>query len=78
MRDIVLLNAAAGLVAYRLAEDPAQMQVGILERFATQLRGRQGGDRFRCVPPPSSTSGWRRRRGARRRLNPFPAHVRGG
>lgn len=37
VRDIVLLNAAAGLVAYRLAEDPAQMQVGIVERFATQL-----------------------------------------
>ncbi len=37
VRDIVLLNAAAGLVAYRLAEDPAQMQVGILERFAEQL-----------------------------------------
>lgn len=37
VRDIVLLNAAAGLVAYRLAEDPAQMQIGILERFAEQL-----------------------------------------
>ena len=37
VRDIVLLNAAAGLVAYRLAEDPAQMQVSILDRFAAQL-----------------------------------------
>ncbi|MET0933777.1 MAG: anthranilate phosphoribosyltransferase [Mycetocola sp.] len=37
VRDIVLLNAAAGLVAYRLAEDPSQMQLGILERFAAQL-----------------------------------------
>ncbi len=37
VRDIVLLNAAAGLVAYRLAEDPTQMQVSILDRFAAQL-----------------------------------------
>jgi anthranilate phosphoribosyltransferase len=37
VRDIVLLNAAAGLVAYRLAEDPSQMQVSILERFQAQL-----------------------------------------
>ena len=37
VRDIVLLNAAAGLVAYRLAEDPAQMQISILDRFAAQL-----------------------------------------
>ncbi|MET1052069.1 MAG: anthranilate phosphoribosyltransferase [Mycetocola sp.] len=37
VRDIVLLNAAAGLVAYRLAEDPAQMKTGILDRFAEQL-----------------------------------------
>ncbi|MET0715142.1 MAG: anthranilate phosphoribosyltransferase [Mycetocola sp.] len=37
VRDIVLLNAAAGLVAYRLAEDPAQMQVSILDRFEAQL-----------------------------------------
>ena len=33
VRDIVLLNAAAGLVAYRLAEDAAQIEIPILERF---------------------------------------------
>lgn len=37
VRDIVLLNAAAGLVAYRLAEDPAQKDLSILERFREQL-----------------------------------------
>ncbi len=34
VRDIVLLNAAAGLVAYRLFEDAAQVQRPILERLA--------------------------------------------
>jgi len=34
VRDIVLLNAAAGLVAYRLSQDAAQMQRPILERLA--------------------------------------------
>lgn len=33
VRDIVLLNAAAGLVSYDLARDPDQAQRNILERF---------------------------------------------
>lgn len=34
VRDIVLLNAAAGLTAYALAEDPAQIDRSIIERLA--------------------------------------------
>lgn len=34
VRDIVLLNAAAGIVSYRLFRDPAQSQRPILERLA--------------------------------------------
>jgi anthranilate phosphoribosyltransferase len=37
VRDIVLLNAAAGLVAFDLAKDPSQLQVPILERFAAKI-----------------------------------------
>jgi len=37
IRDIVLLNAAAGLVAYRLAEDPSQKDESIVDRFSSQL-----------------------------------------
>lgn len=37
VRDIVLLNAAAGLVAFDLARDPAQLQLGILERFEAKI-----------------------------------------
>lgn len=37
VRDIVLLNAAAGLVAYRLEEDPSQSERRIVDRFAEQL-----------------------------------------
>ena len=37
VRDIVLLNAAAGLVAFDLANDPAQSQVNIIERFRTKI-----------------------------------------
>jgi len=37
VRDIVLLNAAAGLVAYDLAHDPSQSQVSILDRFRAKL-----------------------------------------
>lgn len=37
VRDIVLLNAAAGLVAFDLARDNAQMQRPILERFAEKI-----------------------------------------
>lgn len=36
-RDIVLLNAAAGLVAFELAQDPAQFRVSILERLRAKL-----------------------------------------
>ncbi len=36
-RDIALLNAAAGLVAYRLSEDRTQWDVPIRERLAQQL-----------------------------------------
>ncbi len=37
VRDIVLLNAAAGIVAYRLSQDAAQVQRPILERLAEGL-----------------------------------------
>jgi anthranilate phosphoribosyltransferase len=37
VRDIVLLNAAAGLVAFDLANDPTQAQVNILDRFRTKM-----------------------------------------
>jgi anthranilate phosphoribosyltransferase len=37
VRDIVLLNAAAGLVAFELARDPAQVQRGIVERFVENM-----------------------------------------
>lgn len=37
VRDIVLLNAAAGLVSFRLAQDPAQITRPIVERLGEQL-----------------------------------------
>ena len=37
VRDIVLLNAAAGLVAFDLAKNPDQLRVPILDRLAAQL-----------------------------------------
>ncbi|KQX07006.1 MULTISPECIES: anthranilate phosphoribosyltransferase [unclassified Leifsonia] len=37
VRDIVLLNAAAGLVAYDLANNAALVQTSILERFASKM-----------------------------------------
>ena len=37
VRDIVLLNAAAGLVAFDLAQNPDQLRVPILDRLAQQL-----------------------------------------
>ncbi len=37
VRDIVLLNAAAGLVSWELSRDPEVMQEPILDRLATQL-----------------------------------------
>jgi anthranilate phosphoribosyltransferase len=37
VRDIVLLNAAAGLVAFELARDPAAVQTSILERFTSGM-----------------------------------------
>jgi anthranilate phosphoribosyltransferase len=37
VRDIVLLNAAAGLVSWELSREPEVMQEPILERLATQL-----------------------------------------
>ena len=37
VRDIVLLNAAAGLVAFDLANDPRLLQVPILDRFGAKL-----------------------------------------
>jgi anthranilate phosphoribosyltransferase len=37
VRDIVLLNAAAGLVSYDLARNPADVQVPIVERFRDKL-----------------------------------------
>ena len=37
VRDIVLLNAAAGLVAFDLANDPSQVQTAILDRFRSKM-----------------------------------------
>ncbi|WP_203135497.1 anthranilate phosphoribosyltransferase [Microbacterium sp. JZ31] len=37
VRDIVLLNAAAGIVAYRLSQDPTQMHRGMIERLQEAL-----------------------------------------
>jgi anthranilate phosphoribosyltransferase len=37
VRDIVLLNAAAGLVAYDLAVNPAHAQQSIVDRFASAM-----------------------------------------
>ncbi|WP_025157603.1 anthranilate phosphoribosyltransferase [Leifsonia aquatica] len=37
VRDIVLLNAAAGLVSYELASDPSRGQDSILDRFRTHM-----------------------------------------
>ncbi|KQM83490.1 anthranilate phosphoribosyltransferase [Agromyces sp. Leaf222] len=37
VRDIVVLNAAAGLVSFALAQDPSQVQRSILDRFAEQM-----------------------------------------
>jgi anthranilate phosphoribosyltransferase len=37
VRDIVLLNAAAGLAAFDLAQEPSQLQVPIVDRFAAKL-----------------------------------------
>jgi anthranilate phosphoribosyltransferase len=37
VRDIVLLNAAAGLVAFALAGDPGQAQIPIVKRFRDKL-----------------------------------------
>ena len=37
VRDIVLLNAAAGLVAFDLAENPSSIEVPILQRLQSQM-----------------------------------------
>ncbi|MDF2444264.1 MAG: anthranilate phosphoribosyltransferase, partial [Subtercola sp.] len=37
VRDIVLLNAAAGMVAFDLARDPSEVQRSIVERFASKM-----------------------------------------
>ncbi|WP_350349946.1 anthranilate phosphoribosyltransferase [Agromyces sp. G08B096] len=37
VRDIVILNAAAGLVAFELAKDPGQFQRTILDRFREKM-----------------------------------------
>jgi len=37
VRDVVLLNAAAGLVSYELSQEPEQLQEPILERLSAQL-----------------------------------------
>lgn len=37
VRDIVLLNAAAGIVSYRLAEDPSRVQESFVARFRSAL-----------------------------------------
>jgi anthranilate phosphoribosyltransferase len=42
VRDIVVLNAAAGLVSYELANDPSQVQRTILERFHEKMAVAEG------------------------------------
>ncbi|BDZ53151.1 anthranilate phosphoribosyltransferase [Agromyces marinus] len=42
VRDIVVLNAAAGLVSYELAGDPSQFQRTILERFHEKMAIAEG------------------------------------
>ncbi len=37
VRDIVLLNAAAGLVSWRLAQDPAEISRPLVSRLAEQM-----------------------------------------
>jgi anthranilate phosphoribosyltransferase len=37
VRDIVVLNAAAGLVAFELAKDPTQFQRAVLDRFRDKM-----------------------------------------
>ena len=37
VRDIVVLNAAAGLVAFELAKDPSQFQRAVLDRFRDKM-----------------------------------------
>jgi len=37
VRDIVVLNAAAGLVSFELAKDPGQFQRAILDRFRDKM-----------------------------------------
>src|SRR5699024_12518483 len=37
VRDIVLFNAAAGIVAYRLFQDPAQAQRNLIQRLGEAL-----------------------------------------
>ena len=47
VRDIVVLNAAAGLVAFELAKDPSQFQRADPRPVPRQDGGRGGGDRQR-------------------------------
>ncbi len=47
VRDIVVLNAAAGLVAFELAKDPSQFQRADPRPVPRQDGGRRGGDRQR-------------------------------
>ncbi len=47
VRDIVLLNAAAGLVAFELAKDPSQFQRADPRAVPRQDGGGRGGDRQR-------------------------------
>jgi anthranilate phosphoribosyltransferase len=37
IRDIVVLNAAAGLVAFELAEDPSAIEIPILDRLERHM-----------------------------------------
>lgn len=37
IRDIVVLNAAAGLVSFELAKDPAQVQRAVIDRFRDKM-----------------------------------------
>ena len=57
VRDIVLLNAAAGLVAFELSQDAEQVQRPILERLADAAR-RAAAAASTPAPPRRSSTQW--------------------
>ena len=66
VRDIVLLNAAAGIVSFRLSQDATQVQRPILERLAEE----------RTPRPPRSTAARHRRSSPTGSRSPAPSPER--